>query len=79
MNTYYYTLYTLFAVLVVLIVLDSTVPRLIALLAKIVNINFTRMYMTVWLHPRNPYFRWKVWRRSIQMEKELRKILEERK
>ncbi|WJZ47914.1 hypothetical protein [Synechococcus phage DSL-LC03] len=79
MNTYYYTLYTLFAVLVVLIALDPNVARLIDLLAKIVNINFTRMYMTVWLHPRNPYFRWKVWRRSIQMEKELRKILEERK
>lgn len=79
MNTYYYTLYTLFAVLVVLIALDPNVARLIDLLAKIVNINFIRMYMTVWLHPRNPYFRWKVWRRSIQMEKELRKILEERK
>ena len=78
MNTYYYTLYTIFAVLVVLVALDSNFARLIDLLAKIVNINFTRAYMMVWLHPKNPYFRWKVWRRSIQMEKELRKLLEER-
>jgi thioredoxin-related protein len=78
MSTYYYTLYTVFAVLVVLVALDPNFARLIDLLAKIVSINYTRAYMLIWLHPKNPYFRWKVWRRSIQMEKELRKLLEER-
>jgi hypothetical protein len=73
MNTYYYTLYTVFAVLVVLVALDSNFARLIDLLAKIVNTNFTRAYLTVWLHPKNPYFRWKVWRRSMKLAKELQK------
>lgn len=77
MSTYYYTLYTVFAVLVVLIVLDPNFARLIDLLAKIFNLNFKRMYLLVWLHPKNPYFRWKVWRRALQMEKDLKKLLEE--
>lgn len=73
MSTYYYTLYTIFAVLVVLIVIDANFARLIDLLAKIVNLNFTRAYMLVWLHPKNPYFRYKVWRRTQKLVRELQK------
>ena len=73
MEIYYYTLFTLFAVICIMMVIDPNVGVYIDLLAKFVKSKFTRAYMLVWLHPKNPIFRYKVWRRSMKMAEEVRK------
>lgn len=73
MNTYYYTLYTLFAVLVVLIALDQNVARAIILVLKIIKSKCSNAYLYVWLHPKNPIFKYLSWRRSWKLAQELQK------
>lgn len=54
-------------------IIDPNVSVYIDLLGKFVKTRFTLAYVLIWMHPKNPIFRYKVWRRSMKIAEEFRK------
>lgn len=73
MTSYYYTLLVLFSIIAYMIAVDQNVARAIILVLKIIKSKCSNAYLYVWLHPKNPIYRYMVWRRSWKLAEELRK------
>jgi len=77
MTTYYSTLLIIFSILAYMIVVDKNVANALILVLKLIKIKCTTAYLYVWLHPKNPFFRYASWRRSQQLANEFQKMIEE--
>lgn len=77
MTNYYSILLIIFGILAYMILIDENVGQALLLGLKIVKIKCTTAYLYVWLHPKNPFFRYASWRRSQQLANEFQKMIEE--
>lgn len=79
MSTYYSTLLIIFGVIAYMIVVDQNVAKAFILVLKIVKSKCSSAYLYLWLHPKNPFFKYLSWRRSWKLAKELQKEFEDLK
>jgi hypothetical protein len=56
-----------------MMVVDENVSRAIILITKIIKTKCTNAYLYIWLHPKNPIFRYLSWRRSWKLAEQLQK------
>jgi len=75
MTTYYSTLLIIFSIVAYIIVVDQNVAIAVTLVFKLVKSKCSHAYLYVWLHPKNPIFKYMLWRRSLKLAKELQKEL----
>jgi len=75
MNPVNSTLLIIFAFVAYFIVTDENVAKYIQLQLQVIQLNITRYYLMVKLHPRNPITNWMMNRKYAKMERELRKKL----
>lgn len=75
-SSYFYLV--IFAFLSYLIVTDQSVAKLIVLLSYLIKFQYEKWSWIVRYHPRTPWARFAMWRRSNQLAKELMKEIEEK-
>lgn len=73
MDNYYYTLVVLFCIASYFIVTDESIAKAVTIITKIIKFKCTNAYLYIWLHPKNPVFRYLAWRRSWKLAEELKK------
>jgi hypothetical protein len=59
-----------------MMVVDENVSKAIILITKIVKNKCANVYLYIWLHPKNPIFRYLSWRRSWKLAEQLQKEYE---
>jgi hypothetical protein len=67
----YYIWFVIFFCIGYLIVTDSSVARLFILLTKLAEVEYRKVKWLVVHNPMNPIVRYLMWRRSLQLAKEL--------
>ena len=67
----YYIWFLIFFCIGYLIVTDSSVARLFILLTKLAEVEYRKVKWWVMNNPKNPIVRYLMWRRSLQLAKEL--------
>jgi len=67
----YYIWFVIFFCIGYLIVTDSSVARLFILLTKLAEVEYRKVKWWVLHNPMNPIVRYLMWRRSLQLAKEL--------
>jgi hypothetical protein len=77
--TYYYTLITIFTILAYVMIVDENVGLAINLILKIIKSKCIHAYFYIWLHPKNPIFRYLSWRRSWKLAEQLQKEINSNK
>jgi len=75
MSTYYSTLLIIFCIAAYIITVDENAAKALILILKIVKFKCSNVYLYVWLHPKNPIFKYIAWRRSWKLAKELQQEL----
>jgi len=78
MTTYYYTLLVLFCICTYAVAIDENVAKAIVLILKIIKTKCSTAYLYMWLHPKNPIFKYISWRRSWKLAEQLQKELNEK-
>ena len=74
--TYFYLI--IFGFLAYLICTDSSIARFFVYIVEIIRIRGYKILWWLRYNPRNPIVKYIMWRRAIQMAKELQKELEEK-
>jgi hypothetical protein len=69
----YYIWFVIFFCVGYLIVTDQSIARLFILLTKLVEVEYRKVKWWVSHNPMNPIVRYFIWRRSLQLAKELQK------
>jgi hypothetical protein len=67
----YYIWFVIFFCIGYLIVTDNSVARLFILLTKLAEVEYRKVKWWVMNNPKNPIVRYLMWRRSLQLAKEL--------
>jgi hypothetical protein len=67
----YYIWFLIFFCIGYLIVTDSSIARLFILLTKLAEVEYRKVKWWVTNNPKNPIVRYFMWRRSLQLAKEL--------
>lgn len=73
MTSYYYSLLVLFCIAAYLISSDQNVARAVVLVLKLIKSKCSTAYLHLWLHPKNPIFKYISWRRSWKLAEELQR------
>jgi hypothetical protein len=75
-SSYFYLI--IFAVVSYLIVTDQSIAKLIVLLSYLIKFQYEKWRWIISHHPKTPWARFAMWRRSNQLAKELMKEIEEK-
>jgi hypothetical protein len=71
----YYIWFVIFFCIGYLIVTDNSIATLFVLLTKLVEVEYRKVKWWVTNNPKNPIVRYLMWRRSLQLAKELQEEL----
>jgi hypothetical protein len=67
----YYIWFVIFFCIGYLIVTDSSIAKLFVLVTKLAEVEYRKVKWWVMHNPKNPIVRYLMWRRSLQLAKEL--------
>jgi hypothetical protein len=74
----YIVFVVLFSILAYMMAVDKNVVIFIDLLFKLIKINIEKYLWLIKHHPNNPITKWIIWRKSLEIAKQLEKEFEEK-
>lgn len=75
----YYAWFIIFAVAAYLITTDQSIAKFVILMSKVAQLNWAKFIWWLKHDPANPLVKYLIWRRSMNLAKELQKEFEQRK
>jgi hypothetical protein len=73
-----YTYFIIFACLAYLISTDSSVAKLVVFATRLAKFQYEKYKWIIIHHPKTPWAKYFMWRRSLQLAKELQKEFDKR-